>query len=155
MPSAEHTVIQLHPETKPTSSLTFYCANRQAFYAVRAFNVETAGIVESVRGNVLPGKMRVQWWRDVIHETYTDPGRLPTGYPVLACLADAVASHGLSRRWFDRSLDARERDLSVDQPPDMDELGKYCVEAHSSLILLRRRIWSPTTRAKRWVLPIF
>jgi NADH dehydrogenase [ubiquinone] 1 alpha subcomplex assembly factor 6 len=100
---------------------------RRAFYAVRSFNVETASIVDSVRGNVIPGKLRVQWWRDVVHKCYTD-GRsdLPQGYPVLACLADAVATHNLSRRWLDKSLDARERDLEIDQPQSMEVALSFC-----------------------------
>ncbi len=38
--------------------------NRPAALAIRAFNVETAAIKDSVRGNVIPGKMRMQWWKD-------------------------------------------------------------------------------------------
>lgn len=39
-------------------------SHRQASLAIRAFNVETAAIKDSVRGNVIPGKMRMQWWKD-------------------------------------------------------------------------------------------
>jgi len=93
---------------------------RQAFYAVRSFNVETATILDSVRGNLMPGKLRMQWWRDAVHACFMEPHNLPQGYPVLACLADTVATHGLTRRWLDRSLDARERDLEVGQPESME-----------------------------------
>ncbi|CAM9989499.1 unnamed protein product, partial [Laminaria digitata] len=37
---------------------------RPAALAIRAFNVETAAIKDSVRGNVIPGRMRMQWWKD-------------------------------------------------------------------------------------------
>ncbi|CAN0115941.1 unnamed protein product, partial [Ectocarpus sp. 13 AM-2016] len=39
---------------------------RPASLAIRAFNVETAAIKDSVRGNVMPGKMRIQWWKDAM-----------------------------------------------------------------------------------------
>lgn len=38
--------------------------NRHAAMAIRAFNVETATIKDVVRGNVVPGRMRMQWWKD-------------------------------------------------------------------------------------------
>lgn len=43
--------------------------NRPAALAIRAFNVETAAIKDSVRGNVMPGKMRMQWWKDSLAGT--------------------------------------------------------------------------------------
>lgn len=39
---------------------------RPAALAIRAFNVETAAIKDTIRGNVTPGKMRMQWWKDSI-----------------------------------------------------------------------------------------
>ena len=116
---------------------------RPAYYAIRAFNVETAGIVEAVRGNVLPGRMRVQWWKDVVHSIYSDPTSVPSGYPVVSCLADAVYRHKLSRRWFDKCLDARGRDLEMEQPQDMGELFRYCEDSHSSLALLALECLAP------------
>lgn len=39
-------------------------SNRPAALAIKAFNVETAAIKDAVRGNVIPGRMRMQWWKD-------------------------------------------------------------------------------------------
>jgi hypothetical protein len=101
---------------------------RRGFYAVRAFNAETATIIDAVRGNVFPGRMRVQWWRDTVHRIYTAPDTVPTGYPVVTCLAEAARAHGLSRRWLDRILDARERDLEIEHLPTLAELERCATQ---------------------------
>ena len=72
-------------------------ASRAGFFALRAFNVETGTIVDSVRGNVLPGRIRMQWWRDVIEEIYSS-GTAPVGSQVAESLRDAVLKHDLQRR---------------------------------------------------------
>ena len=146
--------------------------HRGAFYAVRCFHVETASIGDAARGNAGAGRMRVQWWRDVVHGIYSEEDGdrsgdsnhglvgvpdgvarpwpqsgarrgVPSGYPVVSCLADAVGAHGLSRRWLDKALDARARDLDVSQPATVGDLERYCDHAHASLLLLALECLAP------------
>jgi len=107
--------------------------SRRAFFALRAFNVETALIKDVARGNALPGQMRMQWWREVIGAIYQ--GKSPA-HPVARALAEAVQAHNLTRRWLDRLLEARLQDLDNIQPTTMAELEDYAEHTASSLLYL-------------------
>jgi NADH dehydrogenase [ubiquinone] 1 alpha subcomplex assembly factor 6 len=123
---------------------------RGGFYAIRAFNVETATIIDSARGKVLPAQVRLQWWRDNMQKIY-DGGDVQSGSPVLASLADAVRTHGLSRRWFDRVIEARERDLTdgQHQPASMADLERYCSDTATSMVLLSLECLRPSTQQQQ------
>lgn len=116
---------------------------RRAFFALRAFNIETALVKDVARGNALPAQMRMQWWREVVAAIYAPGagadgnanGKLPP-HPVARALRDAVAAHGLTRRWLDRLLEARLRDLDGVQPQTMAELEEYAECTQSSLLYL-------------------
>lgn len=73
----------------------------------RAFNAELATVKDTVRGNAMAGKLRLQWWRDTVGAIYEhgEPGE----HPVALALADAVRRFGFSRQWLERMLDARVR----------------------------------------------
>ncbi|CAM9259692.1 unnamed protein product [Ectocarpus sp. 6 AP-2014] len=108
---------------------------RPASLAIRAFNVETAAIKDSVRGNVMPGKMRMQWWKDTMADVFVGE---PPPLPVALALAEVVANQkgGLTRRWFDRVLDARMADLDRTQPETLEEMETYAENTASSLLYL-------------------
>lgn len=55
------------------ASLFVPARSRDAVWAVRAFNVETALIRESVRDAAL-GKGRIQWWRDAVDDVFAVSG---------------------------------------------------------------------------------
>ena len=97
--------------------------------------METGTIIDSVRGNVLPGRVRIQWWRDVIDQIY-ESGAPPRGSQIAAALAAAVDEHRLSRRWLDRVIEARERDLEGEQPATVRDLNRYCDDTAVSMMLL-------------------
>ncbi len=84
--------------------------------------------------------MRMQWWREVVAAIYASGSSSPTkklpAHPVARALADAVAAHGLTRRWLDRVLEARARDLDSVQPQTMAELEEYAEYTASSLLYL-------------------
>ncbi|GAB5031962.1 nadh dehydrogenase complex assembly factor 6 [Nannochloropsis oceanica] len=107
--------------------------SRRAFFALRAFNVETALIKDVARGNALPGQMRMQWWREVIGAIYQDKS---PAHPVARALAEAVQAHNLTRRWLDRLLEARLQDLDNIQPTTMADLEDYAEHTASSLLYL-------------------
>jgi phytoene synthase len=98
--------------------------------ALRAFNAETAGIRDAVRGHVAPGALRVQWWRDSVGAMYGDGGLVP---PEAVCqsLAAAVREKRLTRRWLDRILDARLSDLESSGHETMDAMELYAASAGS------------------------
>ena len=84
---------------------------------------------------MLPGRVRIQWWRDVIDQIY-ETGAAPQGSQVAAGLAAAVCDHQLSRRWLDRVVEARERDLEGEQPTTVRDLNRYCDDTAVSMMLL-------------------
>ena len=53
---------------------------------MRAFNLEVATVIDAVRGNVVPGQMRLRWWKEVVHDLFPGNGqaqaKVPKGYPV-------------------------------------------------------------------------
>ncbi|CAM9832688.1 unnamed protein product [Discosporangium mesarthrocarpum] len=108
-----------------------------AALAVRAFNIETAAVREAVRGNSSAGKMRMQWWKDAIAEIYE--GRAPP-QPIALALAEAVQRHGLTKRWFDRILDARMADLDSPQLQTIKSMETYAENTASSLLYLMLEI---------------
>ena len=88
-------------------------AVRHPFFAIRAFNCEVGTIKDAARGNSTTGRMRMMWWRETLDGVY---GGAPQKHPVAAALQEAIAeSPGLSRRWFDRIIDAREGDLTPEK----------------------------------------
>ena len=105
---------------------------REALFALYAFNLELARVRDSVSQPML-GLIRLQWWRDGLDAVYRGA---PPRHAVAAGLAEAVTRHGLSRRHFDRLIDARETDLSESPPADLAALVDYAEGSSSSLILL-------------------
>lgn len=79
--------------------------------------------------------MRMQWWREVVAAIYAHSPNTPN-HPVARALAEAVRAHGLTRRWLDRVLEARMRDLDSVQPQTMAELEEYAEYTASSLLYL-------------------
>ncbi len=105
----------------------FLCAlfaprdRRAALFALIAFNHEIARVRETVSEPLL-GRIRLQWWREAIQELYDGT---PRRHEVVTALALALECHALSRRHFDALIDARERDLDDQPPPDMAALEAY------------------------------
>lgn len=101
---------------------------QQHFLAIRAFNIELAGIKENVSSEIL-GRIRVGWWRDAIKACYnvrhfnlrplllTNPmdcsQKRPPKHPVAIALAEAIhdpalqATGGLVQDHFLRIIEAR------------------------------------------------
>ncbi|CAM9375386.1 unnamed protein product [Pylaiella littoralis] len=83
----------------------------------------------------MPGKMRMQWWKDSLADIFAGE---PPPLPVALALAEVVANQrgGLTRRWFDRVLDARMADLERAQPETIEEMETYSENTASSLLYL-------------------
>ncbi|EQC27795.1 hypothetical protein SDRG_14379 [Saprolegnia diclina VS20] len=108
---------------------------QDAYFALRAFNIEIAKIKDSVRTNPGAGRMRIHWWRQRIHDIYTSPKPVKDHF-LLAELQSAIQRHNLTQRWFDRILEARELDLEMDQPETLLQLEHYAEKTASSLLYL-------------------
>ena len=109
-------------------------ALRDGVLALYAFNAEVAKVRESVSENLI-GRMKLQWWRDVITAVY-DGGVVPQGNPVVECLAATIRAYGLSRALFETLLEARDRDMSDESPEDVAALEQYAEGTSASLTQL-------------------
>ncbi len=103
-------------------------AEREALFALYAFNLEVAKVREVVSEPAL-GLIRLQWWREVIDAIYA--GRPAPRHEVAEPLAEAVRRHELSRAHFDRLLDAREFDME-----DVESLVTYAEGTSATLAAL-------------------
>lgn len=105
---------------------------RDALIALYAFNAEIARVREIV-SDALPGEMRYQWWREVLHG---DGRGDVSAHPVAAALLDVVRLHRLPLQSLENLIDARTFDLYDDPMPSLTEFEGYCGETSSALIRL-------------------
>lgn len=113
-------------------------AVREDLFALYAFNAEVAKVRESVSEQLI-GRMKLQWWRDVVGMVYE--GRdAPKGNPVVQSLADIIARHALSRADFDTLLDTRERDVGDEDFADVVDLESYADGTSARLTSLALQI---------------
>lgn len=111
-------------------------ARRNALFALYAFNLEVARTREMVRETML-GRVRLQWWREAVDGLY---GGTVRRHPVAQALAEPVRRFALSRRHFDRLLDAREWDLEGSAPRDLPHLLDYAEATSGGLVQLALQI---------------
>lgn len=106
---------------------------RDGYFALRAFNAETAAVADQVKDPNM-GRFRFQFWRDTIRHIYENDGSIEN--PVGRELQRAVLKHRFTRRWIDRMLDAREADLRASQPATVAEIESYTENTAGSLLYL-------------------
>ena len=110
--------------------------NRNALYALYAFNVE----VEQVRNRAreaAPGEIRLQWWREVVQgERHGEA----MASPVAASLLDAIEHHRLPVNAILALLEARRFDLYDEPMRTMAELEDYALKTASALIAMAAQI---------------
>ncbi len=105
---------------------------RDDLFALHGFNCEIASIRSHVNETLL-GQMRLQWWRDIIHNSKPDNPR-PAGTAGL--LYHIICRHGLAKQHFLDLLEARGDDLNDNPPPTLDSLVDYCAATSSTLVQL-------------------
>ncbi len=105
---------------------------RGALAALYAFNAEVARI-RDVTHEPLPGEVRLQWWRDLIHGEARGEA---AAHPVAAALLDAIARYELPRAAFDNYCEARIFDLYDDPMPSRNDLEGWCGETASAMVQL-------------------
>ncbi|KAG9342800.1 hypothetical protein JZ751_015672 [Albula glossodonta] len=119
------------------SSLLFPDGSRRSSLALRAFNVELAQagiwVKDSVSQKTI-GLMRMQFWKTALNEIYRDD---PPSQPVTLELWRAVKRHRLTKRWFLRIINEREKDLEDRPYRNLQELEAYSENTQSSLLYLQ------------------
>jgi phytoene synthase len=89
------------------------------------------------------GRIRLQWWRDVIEAAYADT--TSRRHEVVEPLTAIIRKHGLSRAHFERLIDSRERDLEPSPPATLAELEDYAEGSSAPLIRLALEILGAAT----------
>ena len=83
------------------------------------------------------GRIRLQWWREVLDAVYAgEPARR---HEVSVPLADAIRACALERAPIDALLEAREADLDSDGPADLAVLERYAAATGGCLTELMVR----------------
>jgi NADH dehydrogenase [ubiquinone] 1 alpha subcomplex assembly factor 6 len=106
---------------------------REGLMVLYAFNLEIAKTRELVSEAML-GRIRLQWWRETIEGIYG--GATPRAHEVVQPLAALIAERQLTRRQFERLIDARERDLEEAPPATLQDLEAYADDSSSALAIL-------------------
>lgn len=115
-------------------------AARDAFLAIRAFNIEVARVAD-VTSTPVVGMMRMQFLRDTITKSLAGK---PPKEPIAVLLAKAAEdlherSQGkarLSKAWFFRIINTREQHLANPPYPTLAALENYAENTYSTLLYL-------------------
>ena len=104
---------------------------QEAWLALAAFNLELARTASRVTDANL-GRIRLQWWREVLEEL---AGRGPVRAHQVA-LALAECRPRLNLKVLHEMVDARERDLRLDEQPwaDAADLSAYLAQTQGALL---------------------
>nr|XP_002710745.2 NADH dehydrogenase (ubiquinone) complex I, assembly factor 6 isoform X1 [Oryctolagus cuniculus] len=113
-------------------SLLLPAESRSSALALRAFNVELAQVKDSVSEKAI-GLMRMQFWKKTVEDIYLDN---PPHQPVAIELWKAVKRHNLTKRWFMKIIDEREKNLDDKVYCNIQELENYAENTQSALLYL-------------------
>ena len=110
--------------------------DRDALYALYAFNVEVAHVRDRARETV-PGEIRLQWWREVLQgERHGEA----IASPVAASLLNAIEHYRLPMNAMLALLEARRFDLYDEPMRTIAELEDYALKTASTLIAMAAQI---------------
>jgi len=98
--------------------------------ALNAFNEEIENIAFVV-SEPMPGEIRLQWWRDVLHG---DRQGEAAANPLATALLNVIKTNKLPKDGFARYLDARLFDLYNDPMPDRHTIEAYFGETESFIL---------------------
>lgn len=134
-------LVKTHDFENYLCGLLFPYEHRDAFFVLRAFNVEVAMIKDHAIGNPLAARVRFQWWRNVISDMYSVEGANAfSGQPVAQSLKYTIDKYKLSQSWLDRNFESRASDWSSTGIETLDELEDYAERSHSSILYLMLEI---------------
>lgn len=128
--AADH--VRALDEDRYLATLFAPAAAQPHIYAIYAFSAEIARVRSLVR-EPLPGEIRFQWWRDLLHgNVHGDAQANPLA---VALLATVKACHLPVKPLLDL-IEARTFDLYDDPMPTWLDCEGYCGETSSALIRL-------------------
>ena len=115
-------------------------SSRDAYLAIRAFNVEVARIADTTSTPAI-GMMRMQFWRDTVSKSLEGS---PPKEPVAILLAHAAESlrkrsggkARLSQSWLHRIIHARAQCLGNPPYPTLLSLESYAENTYSTMLYL-------------------
>jgi phytoene synthase len=110
--------------------------NRDALYALYAFNVEVARVRDRAR-EAAPGEIRMQWWREVLQGERTGEAQAS---PVAALLRNTTETYRLPVNAMLALLDAHRFDLYDEPMRTIAELEDYALKTASGLIAIAAQI---------------
>jgi phytoene synthase len=137
-------LVRRHDRDRFQTALFAPPAQREALFALYAFNYEIARIRETVREPML-GRIRLQWWREAIGAAY-DGGPVRE-HEVVVPLTAVIREQGISRSHLDALIDARETDLDPDPPATLAALEAYVEGSSARLMLLAGEVLDITGEA--------
>src|SRR5579871_4315005 len=91
--------VRRHDKDRFLATLFAPPEHRADLWALYAFNAEVARIPYGVSEPML-GRIKVQWWRDVIGAIAEGRGA-PAGHPVAQALAAVMGGRNLTRQWLE------------------------------------------------------
>jgi phytoene synthase len=126
-------LVRRHDRDRFQTALFAPAAVREALFALYAFNYEIARVRETVSEPTL-GRIRLEWWREAVAAAFS--GGPVRRHDVVEAVTAAIHGFDLSRKPFDRLIDARETDFEEDRPPTLAALEDYAEATSSGLIYL-------------------
>ena len=111
-----------------------------AYLALRAFNIETSRIADTVSTPTV-GAMRLQFWRDNVNRAFLGtPPKEPVSILLSRALADlddrTKGTANMSKSWLMRIIGEREKYLNNAPYPTLEILEKYAENTYSTLLYL-------------------
>jgi 15-cis-phytoene synthase len=111
-------------------------AQRDALYALYAFNTEIARVREKAR-EPMPGEIRLQWWRDVL--SGERDGEV-AAHPVAAALRETLARNDIAGDRLIALIDAHAFDLYDEPMGTLNDLEDYAGKTQSALFAMATEI---------------
>jgi len=140
--SGADTELRTLEELRQTDRDRFLCAVaapaalRTDLATLYTFNAELAGIADKVSEQML-GLIRLQWWRDALDEILAGKGHR---HHLVQALADIMARRRLDVALLRSLIDARERDVGDETPPDLAALEAHADASAGALAELALQI---------------
>lgn len=127
--SAAAQEVHRHDRERFVTALFAKPAEREALFALYAFNLEIARVRETVR-EAMAGMIRLQWWRDVLNG---DRDEEAARHPVAGPLRQLARERDLPVALFDLMLTAREKDLLTAPFATQVEFALYAAQSAGAL----------------------
>ncbi|HZK90322.1 MAG TPA: squalene/phytoene synthase family protein [Stellaceae bacterium] len=139
-------LVREHDRDRFQTALFAPAGDREALFALYAFNYEIARVRESVREPML-GQIRLQWWREAVETAFA--GGEPRRHDIAEAIAEVIRRGRLSRDPFHRLIDTRERDFDADPPASLAALEDYAEGSAAPLVTLALEALGAATPAAR------